>query len=217
MSSMRALLRGLPVLKGLPPVFDADEPVPDPLDLFADWLRTAIAADVLEPHAMTLSSVDETGTPDARVLILKDVDESGFYFASSANSPKGQQLDAEAGAALTFYWPLLARQIRVRGRVALAAPDAIEADFLARSQEARAIAHMGRQSQILADESELDTSLSTARAHIAKFPEALSEHWRLYVLKPQSVEFFQAREDRLHQRLRYERVEGGWRTVRLWP
>lgn len=217
MSSIRQLLRDLPVLKGRPPAFDFDSAPGNPLEFFTEWLQTAIAAGVQEPHAMTLATADETGAPDARVLILKDMDENGLYFAGSANSRKGQQLTSRPAAALTFYWPQLARQIRIRGNVITAAPEATKSDFLARSPSARAIAAMGRQSQIVSEADSVKSSLQEAQTRIEKFPDTVPDHWHLYVLVPKTVEFFQASEDRLHQRLRYDRSGTGWDKARLWP
>ena len=217
MSSMRQLLRDLPVLKGRPPAFDLASAPATPIQLFTEWLQTAISAGVQEPHAMTLSTVEEAGAPDARILILKDVDENGLYFAGSANSGKGRQLTSTPAAALTFYWPQLARQIRIRGNVIAAPPEATKSDFLTRSPSARSIAAMGRQSQIMTEADSVKSSLQEAQTRIEKFPDTVPDHWRLYVLAPTTVEFFQASEDRLHLRLRYDRSGTGWDKARLWP
>jgi pyridoxamine 5'-phosphate oxidase len=215
-TSMRQLLRDLPVLKGRPPACDLESTPADPIAFFGSWLKAAIAAGFPEPHAMTLSTV-EAGAPDARVLILKDVDDRGLYFAGSANSRKGQQLSAMPAAALTFYWPQLARQIRVRGDVVPAGPEATRSDFLGRSTSARAIAGMGRQSQVIAEGDDVGARLREAESRVSQQSDTVPEHWRLYVLAPKSFEFFQASEDRLHLRLRYERARGGWEKARLWP
>src|SRR3954447_9715771 len=109
----RTLLRSLPALVGSPPPFDPANAPDTPAELYMIWLRLAIAAGVKEPHVMVLSTVDDQGIPDARTLILKDVDESGFAFASSAISIKGRQLSGSPVAALTSYWPVLGRQVRL--------------------------------------------------------------------------------------------------------
>lgn len=217
MSTMRQLLRDLPVLKGNPPRFDPAEAPTDPFDLATEWLTAAISAGVPEPHAMTLSTLDEDGAPDARILILKDLAAEGLYFASSAMSQKGQQLATAPKAALTFYWPQLARQIRVRGPVQAAPPQNAQMDFLARSKSAQAIAHMGSQSRVITEADDIGAALQKAEQHVEQFPASVPEHWCLYVLAPQSMEFFQASADRLHLRLRYERSPTGWTPQRLWP
>src|SRR5271154_1704701 len=117
--SMRDLLRSLPVFALDPADFDPESVPDDPADLFATWLASAIDAGVSEPHAMTLSTCDSDGRPDARVLILKDVDADGWWFATASHSATGQQLASQPSAALTFYWPALARQVRIRGGVAV--------------------------------------------------------------------------------------------------
>ena len=121
-----------------------------------DWLLAAIGQGVPEPAAMTLSTVDAEGRPSARVLILKNVDEAGWQFASSSTSRKGLELAERPAAALTFYWVPMARQVRISGTVASVDPDDSARDFLARSDSARAAALMGRQSQPLGSRTDLD-------------------------------------------------------------
>ena len=113
----RSLLRNLPTLTGVAPDLAGSTLPTDPVTLFLQWLATAVAAGVEEPHAMTLSTVDGDGAPDARVVILKDVDEGGWAFASTKSSVKGVQLRATPRASLTFWWQPLVRSVRVRGKV----------------------------------------------------------------------------------------------------
>ncbi|WP_244882657.1 pyridoxine/pyridoxamine 5'-phosphate oxidase [Gordonia desulfuricans] len=134
----RSLLRELPALAGVAPPLDLDA-VPDhPVTLFLDWLDVAMRHAVPEPHAMTMSTVDATGLPDARVLVLKDVDARGWAFASTRTSAKGGQLAANTQAALTFWWQPIVRSVRVRGHVVEASRDESLADLAARSAAARA-------------------------------------------------------------------------------
>lgn len=131
------LLRALPALSGHPPA--AVEPVhEEPETLFLRWLQTAVDAGVAEPHAMTLSTVDNVGVPDARVLILKDVDRRGWAFASTRSSAKASQLAANPQAALTFWWQPLLRSVRVRGQVVEASREESLEDLQARSEVSRA-------------------------------------------------------------------------------
>jgi pyridoxamine 5'-phosphate oxidase len=202
----RLLLRELPSLAGPLPDFDPAAACDRPQAQFIAWLREAIAAGVREPHAMTLGTVDAEGRPDARVLILKDLDERGWHFASSRLSPKGRQIAAAGDVALTFYWPALGRQVRVRGTAVDLGPEAAAADFRARSVEARANAALGRQSQVM------DGEAHNAVAEISE----VAAGWAVYTVKPTSVEFWQGRTDRCHVRLRYDAQGDGWTTTRLW-
>ncbi|MFC0675351.1 pyridoxine/pyridoxamine 5'-phosphate oxidase [Brachybacterium hainanense] len=171
--SIRDLLRSLPALTGTAPGPLPTSPPVRAEDLFRAWLEEAIAAGVPEPHAMTVATLGEDGVPDARVLILKDVDARGWAFASTASSTKGRQLAAAPTAALTFWWPALLRSVRVRGPVREADAGETAADLAARSPAAREGVAPG--------------------------------DWRLWRVVPDTVEFWQGREDRRHERLVYDR------------
>jgi pyridoxamine 5'-phosphate oxidase len=215
---VRRLLRSLPVFDFELPEFLPETAPGDPVSLFVEWLTSAIEGGVPEPHVMTLSTADENGRPSARALICKDVDTSGnWYFASSASSRKGRELEANPHAALTFYWPRQGRQIRVRGAVTPTGAERSAADFLARSPGARAEALSSRQSQVLHDPAEAEAALQKALTRIAADPDLVSTDWTLYALAASEVEFWQADEQRRHTRLRYERSDGGWTRHRLWP
>ncbi|NEA99089.1 pyridoxal 5'-phosphate synthase [Streptomyces sp. SID13726] len=218
-TSVREWLRGLEVFAGPLAEFDPAGAPADPVELFLDWLREAVAAGVPDAHAMTLSTVGEDGGPDARVLILKNVDGDGWQFAAHAGSPKGRQLADRPRAALTFYWPRLGRQVRVRGAVEPASPEQSAADLLARAPSARAEVLLGRQSEPLESPEERDRVFRTALARIEAEPELVSPEWTLYTLVPGRVEFWQADKGRLHHRLRYERPDRdtAWQRHRLWP
>jgi pyridoxamine 5'-phosphate oxidase len=217
--SVRAWLRGLQVFAGPLPEFDPDNTPADPVELFLDWLRAAVAAGVPDAHAMTLSTVGEDGGPDARVLILKNVDEAGWQFASHAGSPKGRQLAHRPRAALSFYWPLQGRQVRMRGTVEPAPPEQSAADLLARSPSARAEVLLGRQSEHVESTRERERAYGQALARIESDPGLVSPEWTLYTLVPAQVEFWQADKGRVHKRLRYERsgTSNRWQRHMLWP
>jgi pyridoxamine 5'-phosphate oxidase len=206
---MRDYLRALPVFADELPDFDPSDASEQPHELFVSWLIAAVEAKVREPHAMTLSTIGENGIPSARVLILKDVDERGWQFAVHAASPKGRQLERNPGAALTFYWPVLSRQIRIRGPVRPEPAHRSAADFLARPPASRAEAALGRQSQPLSGR---DTAARPALPADAVIPE-----WTLYNLAADEVEFWQADQNRKHTRLRYTRTGTGWARGLLWP
>jgi pyridoxamine 5'-phosphate oxidase len=213
----RAFLRALPVLTGNAPEFDTDAAPSDPVTLFASWLQYAVDAGVPEPHAMTISTVDQQGLPRARVLILKAADSAGWHFAVSTVSQKGRDLDANPVAALTFYWPALVRQVRVVGRVVSDGPAASAADFLARPLGSRAMALTLRQSQPLVDPTELGTEIAKAQHRLEVDPDLVPEEWVSYAVEPAEVEFWQGARDRRHLRLHYHRTDGGWDVSRLWP
>ncbi len=215
--SMRDLLRGLPVFAQPLPAFDPDAAAPDPADLLAAWLQEAVAAGVSEPHAMTLATAGPDGLPDLRVLILKDLDAEGLYFATESISAKGAQLGVNPQAALGFYWREQGRQIRVRGPVQPAGPEVSAQDFLARPIGSRTASLIGRQSTVLHDPADLAAELAAAQARLEADPQLVAEHHTVYLLKPMSVEFWQADAERRHIRLRYRRTPDGWRTERLWP
>ncbi|HJP78438.1 MAG TPA: pyridoxal 5'-phosphate synthase [Pseudonocardiaceae bacterium] len=210
-------LRGIPVFTRLPRTFDTESLPADPQALFTSWLREALAEGVAEPHAMVLSTVDAHGQPDARALILKDVDERGWWFASSADSPKGIQLAKHAFAALTFYWPGVGRQVRVRGLVGVADAEVNARDFLARAPGGRAEALVGHQSEPLADLTELRTAFEAAKARVEADPGLVAESWTRYVVQPGEVQFFQGNAERQHIRVRYTSSEYGWDHTLLWP
>lgn len=214
---MRSMLRGLPVLNGAAPPFDPSAVPDNPVELFVDWLLLAIRSNVTEPHAMTLSTVDSDGWPSARVLILKDVDASGWHFGVNACSQKGQHLAARPLAALTFYWPELVRQVRVSGPVVADPAEVTAVDFLARPNGSKAMALTRRQSRSFLDPAELDVALDQALAELDSAPNGVPDEWVSYAVRPDRVEFWQGDPDRRHQRIRYDAVDRSWTRTRLWP
>jgi pyridoxamine 5'-phosphate oxidase len=214
---MRSVLRAIPVLTGSAPDFDPGRVPSDPMSLFVKWFQVAVDAGVPEPHAMSLSTVDGHGHPDARTLILKDIDSAGWHFAVNSASRKGADLAANPVAALTFYWPQLVRQVRVRGAVVADPPDVTSADFLARSPGARAQVLVARQSQPLADSADVDRPLSEALASIDADPGLVPDEWVSYAVAPERVEFWQGDPERRHHRLLYSATSDGWSKTLLWP
>ncbi|ANP51723.1 pyridoxine/pyridoxamine 5'-phosphate oxidase [Streptomyces griseochromogenes] len=215
-TAVRGWLRGIEVFAGPLPEFVPERAPADPVSLFLSWLSEAVTGGLRDPHAMVLSTVDEAGDPDARVLILKGVDASGWQFAGHGFSPKGRQLAVHPRAALTFYWPEHGRQVRLRGTVAPCSAHDSAADFLDRSATARAESLSGRQSQYLTDTAERDHALVESLALIDKEPSLVDPAWTRYTLAPAEVEFWQAAKSRVHTRLRYERAGDSWQRFRLW-
>jgi pyridoxamine 5'-phosphate oxidase len=220
-TSLRARLRRLPTLTGGSPAWRPEEAGSDPATVFVEWIGHAIDAGVREPHVMTLATVDQDGTPDARVLILKDVGDGTWWFASSAESAKGRQLAGQRRAALCFYWPEAGRQVRVRGAVITGDDERRRVDFLERSAGARAVAIGSRMSDSLASQEELDESVDAAMKRLEESPDLVPDAWRVYGVVADSVEFWQADFERNHVRLQYRREEAPagahWVRTRLWP
>lgn len=219
MPSIKDTLRQIPSLKAPLPDLDLADMPATPEEAFVLWLKEALAAGIREPHAMTLSTVDEHGWPDARVLILKNVDAQGWHFAIKGNSPKARQLDHQAHAALTFYWPALGKQIRLRGLARVLSEKVCADDFLGRPLGSRASAIASRQSEVLNQDTELEQRLAEAQRYLETHPDHVEPGWRVYALAPTVVEFWQGASDRNHKRWRYSRSAQGtdWETARLWP
>jgi pyridoxamine 5'-phosphate oxidase len=216
--TMREMLRGLEVFPAELPEFDVQSAPEDPVTLFLAWLTDAVRDKILGPHVMTLATADAEGRVSSRVLICKDVDETGrWYFASDAASVKGRDLAANPRAAASFYWPRHGRQIRIRGEATSAGSDASAADFLARPPASRAAALIGRQSEPLAGPAELDEAFRRSQAEVDANPGLIAADWTLYMLSAETVEFWQADHQRRHIRLQYLRTAGTWTSRLLWP
>lgn len=216
---IRDLLRGLRVFAGPLASFDPSEAPDDPVDLFVEWLGEAIAAGVPEPHAMTLATADADGAPSARVLILKDLTDEGWSFATTTTSAKGRELASNPRAALLFFWGLQGRQVRLRGPVELAGAEERAADFTARPLEGRVAGLHGRQSQPLDSLETVHATAEESRARLEADPGLAPDDWGLYRLAPTEIEFWQADPDRRHTRLRYRRADSSapWERGLLWP
>ncbi|MFK0062020.1 pyridoxal 5'-phosphate synthase [Streptomyces werraensis] len=217
---LHELLRSLrvwdPAVTDLRP-FDPERAPAEPLPLFALWLADAAAAGQAEPHTMSLATADADGLPDVRIVMLHGADERGWSFATHAHSRKGGHLAARPYAALAFYWPVLGRQVRVRGPVTAAPPEEARADLHARSTGALAAALTGRQSAVLASPGELTRASEAAWEKARRSPTTPAPSWTLYRLAPVETEFFQGDADRRHVRLRYRREGEGWVRELLWP
>ncbi|KIH98025.1 oxidase [Streptomonospora alba] len=215
---MRERLRTIPVFAGEIPSFDPASAPEDPVELFAQWLDHAVENGVPEPHVMNLATSDGANRVASRFLILKDIGPRGWSFATSAASPKGRDLQANAHAALACYWPGVGRQIRVSGVAAPESPRTSAADFLARSAEARAEALVGGQSAPMGSVDQHEGELAEARERIAADPSLVAPEWTLYTLCPDYVEFWQGAKDRNHVRLRYAVTSAGtWERTLLRP
>lgn len=193
------------------------EAAADPYQQFQRWFEDIAQTPALDPSAMVLSTVDEHGHPDARVVLLKRWDEAGFVFFTHYESPKAQQLAHQPMAALTFYWPELSRQVRLRGGVEKIAPALSEAYFQSRSKGSQVCATVLTQSQSLPDRRALTDAVAAGMAAHEQQPVSYPANWGGYCLSPTVFEFFQGRDERMHDRLQYLCVQGQWSRQRLAP
>lgn len=190
---------------------------PDPLVQFRHWFEDACRAELPEPNAMTLATATPDGLPSARMVLLKAADERGFTFFTDYRSRKGQELEANPHAALVFFWGELERQVRISGTVSRVSREETEAYFRTRPRESRLGAWTSQQSTVLAGREVLEARLREVAARHPGEDVPAPPYWGGYLLRPDALEFWQGRESRLHDRVRYQREAGGWRIERLSP
>ena len=189
----------------------------DPLAQFHAWFDETLAAQQPDPEAMTLSTVAADGRVAARIVLLKACDARGFVFFTNSESRKGRELTAHPQAALTFYWHTLNRQVRIEGRVERVQPEESERYFQARPVGSRIGAWASPQSQRIENRAFLETRVAELTARFATEPLHCPPFWGGFLLRPDVVEFWQGRTSRLHDRIVYALIDGGWQTSRLAP
>ena len=188
----------------------------DPFAQFERWFRDAIDANLPLPNAMTLATATMQGAPDARVVLLKGVEGGGFVFYTNYLSRKGKELEANPAACLVFLWTELERQVRIEGRVEKVTAVESDAYFASRPLGARLSAWASAQSDPVSGRGELERALEAVESRYGEDPPR-PPHWGGYRLIPDAIEFWQGRENRLHDRLLYRRADGGWKIERLAP
>jgi pyridoxamine 5'-phosphate oxidase len=189
----------------------------NPFRQFDAWFRQAVDAQLPEPNTMTLATVDSRGRPSARIVLIKGVDERGFVFFTNYASRKGIAIEAHPSVVLLFPWHSLSRQVIVNG-VAERLPRAeSEAYFATRPRGAQLSATASAQSRVVENRATLEARVAELAAEYEGAEVACPPGWGGFLVVPETVEFWQGRHDRLHDRLRYVAVDSGWRVERLSP
>ncbi|HVY19886.1 MAG TPA: pyridoxamine 5'-phosphate oxidase [Bauldia sp.] len=188
----------------------------DPIALFGEWLADAVQSEPNDPNAMALASVDATGLPDVRMVLMKDYDACGFVFFTNFESAKGRELLAHPKAAAVFHWKSLRRQVRVRGPVTEVTDAEADAYFATRSRGSQLGAWASRQSRPLDSRATLEAA---AAEYAGKYPGEVPRppHWRGFRIGVEEIEFWQDGQYRLHDRILFRATAGGWEKTRLYP
>ena len=188
----------------------------NPLDQFNKWLQEAIKNQVPEPNAMVLATVNKDGQPGARNVLLKSADENGFIFFSNKNSDKTSDLKQNPNCTLLFSWLSQHRQVIVKGKAEEISKDESNTYFQTRPYGSRISAWVSEQSQVIKNRAELEKRV---KEFMDKYPEnvPMPDHWGGYLVKPESIEFWQGRPSRLHDRIRFTKKSNAWTIERIAP
>ncbi len=213
-SSIRTVLTlGQGVVRGMP---EAARNA-DPFELFDGWFGAAREAGIFLPESMALATATPDGMPSVRMVLLKHVDERGFVFYTNYESRKAAELDANPRASIVFHWAVLERQVRVEGTVERTSEEESAAYFATRARGSRIGAWASSQSEPLATREELEERVKEFDRKYPGDDIPLPPFWGGYRLRPDVIEFWQGKADRLHERLRFRRSDDGWATDWLYP
>jgi pyridoxamine 5'-phosphate oxidase len=192
---------------------------PEPVRLFAEWFADAKRAEGVNPDAMAVATVDASGLPNVRMVLLKAFDARGFVFYTNVDSTKGHELAAAPKAALTFYWKNLQRQVRARGQVEVVSKEEADAYFASRSRMAQIGAWASKQSSALESRMAFEAAIARYAAKYAIGTVPRPPHWSGFRIVPEEIEFWQERQFRLHDRIAFRRdgLEAPWIKSRLYP
>ncbi len=190
---------------------------PDPFVQFQRWYADAEEHGQLQPDAMVVATSTPDGRPSARMVLLRGVDSRGFCFYTNFDSRKGRELAANAHVAIALHWPEVLRQVRATGAVERVGDDESDAYWFARPRSSRISAWASAQSDVIADREELEARVAALDARFADRDVPRPHNWGGFRVVPDEIEFWQHRDDRLHDRFLYARDEGGWRVSRLQP
>lgn len=190
----------------------------DAIAQFTAWWNEAVASQIEEVNAMTLATASKDAIPDARIVLLKGYDENGFVFFTNYQSAKGQQIAENAQACLVFFWKELERQVKIKGSIEKVSAADSDAYFHSRPLESRIGAWSSPQSQVISSRDVIVDNVNHNTARFNDQPVPRPAHWGGYVVKPQSIEFWQGRPSRLHDRIRYSlQADSSWLIERLAP
>ncbi|HKH75803.1 MAG TPA: pyridoxamine 5'-phosphate oxidase [Rubrobacteraceae bacterium] len=190
---------------------------PNPVEQFRRWFDEALAANLHEPNAMTLATASPDGQPSARIVLLKGYDERGFVFYTNHEGRKARELTENPRCALLFYWGELGRQVRIEGAAARVPDEEADAYFASRPRGSRLGAWASAQSREVGGRRALEDRLRELELAYEGREVPRPPYWGGYRVEPEAFEFWQGRENRLHDRLVYGRVDGGWEVRRLQP
>lgn len=189
----------------------------DPLAFFRKWFEQALAAQVPEPNAMTLCTATADGRPSGRIVLLKEIDNNGFTCFTNYASRKGLEIEQNPFAALVIHWIELERQVRVEGTIGMISSEQSDAYFASRPRNSQLGAWASDQSTVIESRAMLEARLKTFQEQFGDGPIPRPPHWGGYRIVPETIEFWQGRPSRLHDRIRFRRVESIWVRERLSP
>ena len=199
-------------------ILDEKRVNPDPIKQFEEWFQTAVDAQLPLPEAMSLATVNREGQPTARMVLLKRVDQDGFVFFTNYRSSKAKELESNPNAALVFFWPQLERQVRVEGAVTKTSEEESQEYFASRPRGSQIGAWASPQSQVIFSREELERRQAELEELYRGRDVEWPQHWGGFCLRPERIEFWKGRSDRLHDRILYEREpDGSWSIKRLAP